>query len=88
MKTPEDFENDDEGPGEVSSSAISAETVLIGVRGAAGAMLSRGSDFPGKKKSMVLDIEYPIDYGDALTLVFKELRKYGIITKAQKESHF
>jgi len=64
-----------------------AEKIVIGVRGAAGELLT-ATDFPGKTKKMVLDITYPVDLGEALTAVFKELRKYDIVTKVHEESLF
>jgi hypothetical protein len=42
------------------------------------------SDFKGKTKTIVVEIEYPIDVGDALTGLFKDLLQYGIKTKAVK----
>lgn len=54
------------------------EPVQIGVKVNKDAMKS---DFPGLKKKMTLQLEYPVDLGDELTRVFDELRKNGVKMK-------
>lgn len=39
------------------------------------------SDFPAKTKQIKVEFTYPIDVGDALTALFKELVSFGVITK-------
>jgi Protein of unknown function (DUF1351) len=75
-------------PDEDEDERPTPQKVTLGVVAAAGSLLTSGSDFPDKTKVMVLDITYPIDMGDALTAVFKELKKYGITAAAHKESVF
>ncbi len=75
-------------PGAGASSSSASEPVMLGVLGSVGESLKEPSDFPGKTKVMVVDIEYPVDKGDALSALFKELYKYGIKTKTHKESVF
>jgi hypothetical protein len=36
------------------------------------------SDFPGRKKTLRIEVEYPCDLGDALTELFDQLTQYGI----------
>jgi hypothetical protein len=64
------------------------QAIALGVKAAAGELLTSGSDFPGKMKVMVLDIEYPIDIGDAFTAVFQKIRKNSFQAEAHKESGF
>ena len=54
------------------------EPVQIGVKVNKDAMKS---DFPGLKKKMTLQLEYPVDLGDELTRIFDELRKNGVKMK-------
>ncbi len=58
-----------------------AETVKLGVMGPAMRYLSQGSDFPNNRKRMAVEIEYPVDLGDALSSIFRELVQYGIKTR-------
>ena len=55
--------------------------IAVGVIGAASKFLGGGSDFPGRNKTLSIEIVYPVDMGDALTEVFKALREYGIKTR-------
>jgi len=73
---------------EDESSAVDTEKVVIGVFGAASKALAGGSQFPGRTKAMVADIVYPCDMGPALTVVCKELAKYGIKISKHKEEVF
>lgn len=59
--------------------------VVIGVMGSVYKMLEGGSSFPGRTKTMFLDVTYPCDMGDALTVIFKELAKYGIKATVRKD---
>lgn len=43
------------------------------------------SDFPGRTKTMKIQITYPCDLGDSLTALFEELRQHGIKIKPIKE---
>jgi hypothetical protein len=42
------------------------------------------TDFPGKTKSMVISITYPVDLGDDLTKLFRALKEKGIIWRPVK----
>jgi len=55
------------------------EKIIIGVMGAASRFIQ--SDFPGKTKSMQVEIIYPIDMGDVLTEVFAQLALKGVKCK-------
>jgi hypothetical protein len=68
-----------------SSSAPAQDAVVIGVKGIAGSFFSSGSDFPGKTKKRTIEIEYPIDFGDGITEVFKYLAQFGIKVRDKKE---
>jgi (2Fe-2S) ferredoxin len=47
------------------------------------------SDFPGRTKSIKVEITYPCDLGDALTEMFKNIKPYGIkVTQLKKETVF
>jgi len=76
---------DDEPGSEIDGSASSSapQALVLGVKGTMTDMLSGGSDFPGKTKTMTLEVTYPIDFGPALTEIFKELSAYGIKTKVK-----
>ena len=43
------------------------------------------TDFPGKTKSIKVEITYPYDVGDALTELFNNLKAYGIKVKLLKK---
>ena len=43
------------------------------------------TDFPGRTKTMKIQIKYPCDLGDALKELFEGLRKYGIKIKSLEE---
>jgi hypothetical protein len=62
-----------------SSSASAKEKLTIGVRGAMGTLLAAGApDFPGKTKTMTINVIYPVEFGESLNEVFGELVKHGI----------
>jgi hypothetical protein len=44
------------------------------------------SDFKGRTKTMKIELVYPCDLGDALTLLFFELKQYGIKVRPVKEA--
>jgi hypothetical protein len=56
------------------------EVVHIGIP----ANIDLRTDFPGKNKTLRVDITYPIDLGDSLTSIFAELSKHGIKVKKVK----
>ena len=43
------------------------------------------TDFPGRTKSMKIEITYPCDLGDALKELFAGLKPFGIKIKPVKE---
>jgi hypothetical protein len=58
------------------------EKVIIGIPN----YIDFTSDFKGRKKVMAVELTYPCDLGDALTLLFEQLKTYGIKVRAVKPS--
>jgi hypothetical protein len=82
---PHTSDDEDQEPEEQEedSDAEDQESVEEQVTGIA-RKLDLKTDFPGKTKSLVIQITYPIDAGDALTKLFKELKNFGITTRVVK----
>jgi hypothetical protein len=77
LDSPADEDAADEADDETAVGAPDTETIILGVTGG----LSFETDFPGREKSMRLELTYPYDMGDALTELFSRLRSYGVKTK-------
>jgi len=58
-------------------SASEETKVVLGIP----ADINFNSDFPGRTRTMKVEISYPCDLGDALTELFKSIRPYGIKVK-------
>jgi hypothetical protein len=74
---PEDEDSTDEADDEAATGDPGTGTIVLGVTDG----LSFETDFPGRNKSMCLELTYPCDLGDALTELFSRLRSYGVKTK-------
>jgi hypothetical protein len=87
----EHIEREKERLKDLDEPAVEGE-VVPDVRTVLGAspILSFRSDFPGRTKKAYLEIEYPVDAGDALKEHFKALRKAGfkVRTVSAKEVAF
>lgn len=62
------------------------DIVKVGVLGVASRLLGGGADFPTRTKKAHFEIEYPSEFGDALSEIFKELKKYGIKSRNLKDT--
>jgi hypothetical protein len=71
-----DDEDDDEEDGEDGPTAASLGMAEIVSK------LPDKSDFPGRMLEKAVVLRYPCDYGDAITELFRELKKHGITVRA------
>lgn len=65
---------------------VDTDIVKVGVLGVASRLLGGGADFPTRTKKAHFEIEYPSEFGDALSEIFKELKKYGIKSRNLKDN--
>ena len=63
---------------EETEEAHDADIVKVGVIGVASRLLGGGADFPTRTKKMQIELEYPSEFGSALSEIFQELSRYGI----------
>ena len=71
-----------EAPAPVATETVTTGTTVLGITDG----LDFSTDFPGRMKTVRVEISYPCDTGDALTDVFKRLKEqYGIKIKLLKE---
>jgi hypothetical protein len=58
-----------------------AKKVVLGIP----STINFNSDFPGRNKTIRIEITYPCDLGDALKELFSGLKPFGIKIKEVKE---
>ena len=54
------------------------EVIKVGVLGVASRVLTGKPDFPGRVRKMKIELEYPSEFGSALSEIFQALAGYGI----------
>jgi hypothetical protein len=78
--TAEDAEFEVMGDSE-EASVEDAKKVVLGIP----STINFNSDFPGRNKTIRIEITYPCDLGDAFKEMFEKLRPYGITIKELKK---